>query len=148
MARQRLAEDRLAAEKRSAAFWRRQAEVVEEEAGALQTRAAAAEVSRAGMAEELDSERRKMKEYLQGLKDDFASSEVLQREAIETSMVQNRSLEIQFEGTQLDLKKKSVEVKVLQEILESKNQDIMKISKEKKKKFSAFGRGRRKTLGG
>jgi len=89
-----------------------------------------------------------MKEYLQGLKDDFASSEVLQREAIETSMVQNRSLEIQFEGTQLDLKKKSVEVKVLQEILESKNQDIMKISKEKKKKFSAFGRGRRKTLGG
>jgi hypothetical protein len=58
MARQRLAEDRLEQEKRTAAFWRKQAEIAEEEAGALQTRAAAAEVQRATMEGQLESERR------------------------------------------------------------------------------------------
>ena len=49
MAKQRLAEERLDGEKRAAAFWRNQAEVAEDDAGRLQTRAAAAEVQRAAV---------------------------------------------------------------------------------------------------
>jgi hypothetical protein len=75
MSKQRLAEERLEGERRTAAFWRRQAEAAEEEAGSLQTRAAAAEVQRAAMVEELECERRKIVAMAQALKA-YASSEV------------------------------------------------------------------------
>eukprot|EP00934_Nitzschia_sp_Nitz4_P005576 Nitzschia sp. Nitz4//scaffold240_size29840//1008//4428//NITZ4_008014-RA/size29840-augustus-gene-0.29-mRNA-1//-1//CDS//3329543738//5566//frame0 len=57
MAKARLAEERLDQERRKAASWKKQAEAASEEAGYWQTRAAAADVQRAAVVEELESER-------------------------------------------------------------------------------------------
>jgi kinesin family protein C2/C3 len=59
MARARLAEERLEAEKKNALMWKKQLESAEEQAGHWQTRAAAAEVQRYAVAESLESERKK-----------------------------------------------------------------------------------------
>jgi kinesin family member C2/C3 len=55
IAAQRVAEQRFEAEKRAAAFWRRQAAIADADAGMLQTRAAAAEVQRQVLAEQLST---------------------------------------------------------------------------------------------
>ena len=117
MAKARLAEERLAGERRTASFWRRQAEAAEEDAGALQTRAAAAEVQRASMAEELECERRKAATLMGQLKQRLAFSEIHQREAIESAMERNRSLEIELDGTRRDLLSRNEEAKSLQDEL-------------------------------
>lgn len=117
IAKQRLAEDRLSGERKTAAFWRKQAEAAEEEAGALQTRAAAAEVQRAAVAEVLDSERRNAASIVTLLKGRYASTEVHQKEALENAMDRNRSLEIELDGTRRDLLSKEDEAKTLQESL-------------------------------
>jgi hypothetical protein len=117
MAKARLAEERLAGERRTASFWKRQAEVAEEEAGVLQTRAAAAEVQRASMEEELESERRKTIALVAQLKQRFSSSDILQREAIESAMERNRSLEIELDGTRRDLMSINEEAKILKDEL-------------------------------
>lgn len=60
LAKARMAEERLDQEKRKASVWRKQAETAAEEAGYWQTRAAAADVQRAAMAEELESARQRI----------------------------------------------------------------------------------------
>jgi hypothetical protein len=117
MAKQRLAEDRLAGERKNACFWRSQAEAAEEDAGVLQTRAAAAEVQRAAMIEDLESERQKTQHLISTLKTRFASSEVHKREALESAIERNRALEIELSGTRRDLDSKSEETKHLQDEL-------------------------------
>jgi hypothetical protein len=117
MAKQRLAEDRLAGERKNASFWRSQAEAAEEEAGVLQTRAAAAEVQRAAMIEDLESERQNTQHLIATLKTRFASSEVHKREALESAIERNRALEIELSGTRRDLSSKSEETKHLQDEL-------------------------------
>ena len=57
MATARMAEERLEVERKNATIWRKQAEAAEEKAGHWQTRAAAAEVQRAALAEVLEGER-------------------------------------------------------------------------------------------
>ena len=117
MAKARLAEERLTGERRTATFWRRQAEAAEEEAGVLQTRAAAAEVQRASMSEELESERLKAVTLMTQLKQRFTSLERNQREATESAMERNRSLEIELEGTRRDLSSRNEHAKSLQDEL-------------------------------
>ena len=117
MAKQRLAEERLAGERKNAAFWRKQAEAAEEEAGVLQTRAAAAEVQRAAMNEELHSERQKTSQLIGTLKDRFESSDVHQRDALESAIGRNHALEIELSGSRKDLSSKNEMTKQLQEDL-------------------------------
>jgi hypothetical protein len=64
-----MAEERLSAERKSTAFWRRQAQAAEEEAGSLKTRSAAAEIQQAVMVEELASEKRRAARMFASLKD-------------------------------------------------------------------------------
>lgn len=119
MAKQRVAEERLEGERRTAAFWRRQAEVAEEEAGALQTRAAAAEVQRSAMDEELQSHLRMTSAKVEVLKSRFSSTEVHQKEALEAALERNRALELELESTRRDLAAK----KMHQENLENTNEN-------------------------
>ena len=98
MAKQRIAEERLEGERKNAAFWRKQAETAEEEAGALQTRAAAAEVQRAAMSEALEAERRKVALLTSSMKHRASSTELHQREALESALERNRHLELELEA--------------------------------------------------
>ena len=115
MAKQRLAEERLAAERKTAAFWRKQAEAAEEEAGVLQTRAAAAEVQRAAMAEELESERRKATSLVNTMKKRYKTSESHQNEALESALERNRSLLIELDSTRRELELKSREANTMED---------------------------------
>jgi DNA-binding XRE family transcriptional regulator/DNA-binding Lrp family transcriptional regulator len=119
MAKQRLAEERLKGERRTAAFWRRQAEVAEEEAGALQTRAAAAEVQRSAMEEELHSQRRMSSSHLESFKKRFVSTEVHQQEALEAALERNRALELELDSTRRELTAR----KIQQENLENTSEN-------------------------
>jgi hypothetical protein len=103
IARARVAEDRLNAERKSTKFWRRQAQSAEEEAGSLKTRSAAAEVRQAVMMEELASERRKAARMFASLKKEFKEAEKKQEEEIANLTERRRVLEVE-----LDLMKKDV----------------------------------------
>ena len=103
IARARVAEDRLNAERKSTKFWRRQAQSAEEEAGSLKTRSAAAEVRQAVMMEELASERRKAARMFASLKKEFKEAEKKQEEDIANLTERRRVLEVE-----LDLMKKDV----------------------------------------
>ena len=94
---------------------RRQAEAAEEEAGALQTRAAAAEVQRAAMAEELECERRKASQQLASLKSRYTTNDAEQKQALEAALERNRALELELAGTRHDLVVKHNEAKALEE---------------------------------
>ncbi len=115
ISKQRQAEEKLAAEKKSATFWRKQAQIAEEDAGGLQTRLAVAEVERAGITEELEREKRKAASYIQTFKRDYAISEGIQRETLANAAEQNKLLEIELDGTRRDLIGKAEEVKMLQD---------------------------------
>jgi DNA-binding XRE family transcriptional regulator len=117
LAKARLAEERLTGERRTAAFWRKQAEAAEEEAGILQTRAAAAEVQRAALAEELESEKKLASIRTEQLQHRLAALEGHQREALESAMERNRVLEIELDGTRRNLQVKDDEAKNLHEEL-------------------------------
>ena len=117
MAKQRLAEEKLDGERRTGAFWRRQAEAAEEEAGALQTRAAAAEVQRAAMAEELECERRKAAALVESLKARYVTLDQHQKEALRAALERNRALELELDDTRRDLFVKHDEAKTLEEEL-------------------------------
>lgn len=142
MAKARLAEERLAGERKTASFWRKQAEAAEEEAGVLQTRAAAAEVQRSTMAGELESERQKTASMVVALKGRFSMTETHQREAIESALQRNRALEIELDGTRRDLSSKSQEAKVLKEDLlnAAANGSNRKFSMKGKKKSESTDR--------
>ena len=117
ISKQRQAEEKLAAEKKSASFWRKQAQVAEEDVGGLQTRLAVAEVERAEITEELEREKRKAASYIQTFKRDHAISESIQRETLANAAEQNKLLEIELDGTRRDLLTKAHEVKSLQDTL-------------------------------
>lgn len=103
IARARVAEDRLNAERKSTKFWRRQAQSAEEEAGSLKTRSAAAEVRQAVMMEELASERRKAARMFASLKKEFKDAEKKQEDDIANLTERRRVFEVE-----LDLMKKNV----------------------------------------
>jgi kinesin family protein C2/C3 len=132
MAKQRLAEERLEGERRSATFWRKQAELAEEEAGALQTRAAAAEVQRSAIEERLDAQWRSARDQILSLKAQFAATESSQREALEAAMERNRALELELESTRRDLQSKTANF--------SENNENSGEFSVKKNKKGMFGR--------
>jgi hypothetical protein len=103
MARQRLAEEKLASERRLTAFWKRQAEAAEEEAGALQTRAAAAEVQRSRSQHALQIERELIKEQLEMVKGNLTSTGLRQKKDLEALRERNLAIEIQLERNRLEL---------------------------------------------
>ena len=115
IAKQRQAEEKLATEKKSASFWRRQAQMSEEEVGGLQTRLAVAEVERVTVTGELESEKRKAASYIQTLKRDYSIAEGIQRESLANAAEQNKLLEIELDGTRRDVTVKADEVKLLQD---------------------------------
>jgi kinesin family protein C2/C3 len=138
MAKQRVAEERLEGERRTAAFWRKQAEVAEEEAGALQTRAAAAEVQRSAMDEELQSHLHMASAKVESLKNRFSSTEVHQKEALEAALERNRALELELEATRIDLAAKK---------LQQENAENTSENHRLRKKLSLLGRGKKKVSG-
>ena len=103
MAKQRLAEERLDGERRAAAFWRKQAEIAESEAGFLQTRAAAAEVQRAAFEEQIESERRLAASKMEAMKRRLEALELQQRASADSSMEKNHMLEIEVESLRREL---------------------------------------------
>lgn len=117
LTRARLAEERLEGERKNASIWKKQAEAAEEEAGHWQTRAAAAEVQRAAMVEALGSERQKAAALMDSVKERYASSEVHQRDALESTLDRNRALELEVEVLRQSLNNKSEEVSSLQDAL-------------------------------
>ena len=117
MARQRLAEEKLATERRATAFWRRQAEAAEEDAGALQTRAAAAEVQRVNVQQLLQMERERVGEQLALVKGNLVAVGARQKRELDTVKGRNRTVEIALERTRLDLAVKREENKALNERL-------------------------------
>jgi len=142
MAKARLAEERLSGERKTASFWRKQAEAAEEEAGMLQTRAAAAEVQRATMAEELVTERKRSSEIVSALQNRFSEIEEQQREAYETVIQRTRELEVELDGTRRDLCVKSQEAKTLKDDLtttaaDTRGSAVSKFSLMGKKKIVA-----------
>jgi len=137
MAKQRLAEEKLASERKSAQFWRRQAEEAEQDAGLLTTRAVVAEVQKAEIEAALESERRKNAAYLASLKDDYEASDEVRKAALADAAERNRLLEIELNGTRTDLASRSEEAKILQDALSEVN---TKTSKGKKMSFGMGGR--------
>ena len=116
MAKARMAEERLAGERKAALIWKKQAESAEEEAGHWQTRAAAAEVQRAAMAEDLENERKKAA-TLRTAAHTIPTSEDGKRDALEATMERNRALEFELEVMRQSLNKKMSEVATLQDCL-------------------------------
>ena len=136
IAKQRIAEEKLAEERKSATFWRNQAQKVEDEVGALKTRLTVAQVQRTAVTEELDRERRKAASYIQTMKKDYSSSEALQRELLASAAERNRLLEIELDGTRQDYIAKDEELKSLQEnIVELKNELVLAEKSSKKTKL-------------
>jgi len=106
MAKQRLAEERLDGERRTAAFWRKQAEVAEEEAGLLQTRAASAEVRKSGIEEQLESEKRMAQAQMNNLKARIAQLEAAQLDSLNMALQKNSDLETELGAAKRDLASK------------------------------------------
>ncbi|KAL7550128.1 hypothetical protein ACHAWF_013371 [Thalassiosira exigua] len=111
IARARMAEERLAAERRSTGFWRRQAQAAEEEAGGLKTRSAAAEVRRAAAAEELAGERRRAARMFAGLKSEFVAAERRQAEEAGEVVEQKRAAEAELQECREELRRKDEEAR-------------------------------------
>ena len=119
IARARMAEERLSAERKSTAFWRRQAQAAEEEAGSLKTRSAGAEVKQAVLMEELASERRKAARMFASLRQEFVSTEKVHAKELHDTQESKRSLEMELEH----LKKELIETKAeMQRIVEAEEE--------------------------
>lgn len=121
-------------ERRAAAFWRKQAEVAEEEAGTFQTREAAAEVQRAAMEEQLEHERRTVFEQIAALRARYTSMDTSQREALESAMERNRALEMELDATRRDLQSKN-------EMFLENNEDDMPKNRKTKRGFGHKKKG-------
>jgi hypothetical protein len=111
IARARIAEERLAAERKSAKFWRMQAQAAEEEAGGLKTRSAAAEVKQAVLTEELASERRKAARMFALLKQEFQEAEKKQGGELNSVLEGKRMLEEELNELKEKLEEKSPDTK-------------------------------------
>jgi len=135
MARQRLAEEKLASEKRSTAFWKRQAEAAEEEAGTLQTRAAAAEIQRSRAQHMLQMEREMVAEQLVLVKGNLVSTGARQKLELEALRERNRALEIAIERTRLELGMNREENKSLLEQLTQLKLTSQEVSNTSKMKL-------------
>lgn len=142
IAKQRAAEERLMAERKSAAFWRKQAQIAEDEVGALHTRVAAAEIDLATKTAALEHDKRKAASYILSLKQDFSKTESIQIESLARKTDQNRLLEIELEGTRSDLNTKEDELKALQEQIVEMKANFSKPSRPsgKKKFFGSRGK--------
>lgn len=95
LASQRRAEERLAAEKQSSQFWRHQAAVAEDEAGRLQTAAAAANVQRKLTELQLESSRRLAATHATAWHAQVKALEERHERVLEEAWAANRGLEEQ-----------------------------------------------------
>lgn len=111
IARARIAEERLAAERKSAKFWRMQAQAAEEEAGGLKTRSAAAEVKQAVVTEELASERRKAARMFASLKKEFQDAEKKQGGELNMVLERKRMLEVELSELKEKLERNCADTK-------------------------------------
>jgi kinesin family member C2/C3 len=145
MAKQRIAEERLEGERRAAAFWRTQAEIAEEQAGVLQTRAAAAEVQRAALAEQLLCDRQRAQEEMNRLRGRYTSTDAAQRDALDAAGERSRVLELELDATRRDLQAQRDELAELLLIVDE--QPDGSGNKHRKVKRN-FGRGKGKKSDG
>jgi len=146
IAKQRAAEQKLAVERKSASFWRKQAQTVEDEASGFQTRLAVAQVQRTAVTEELEREKRKAASYIQTMKRDYSMSESIQRETLVSAAEQNRLLEIELDGTRRDLEAKAEEAKYLQECIVDLKDGTTNVGKTSNKK-TFFGKSKKQPRG-
>lgn len=110
IARARMAEERLSAERKSTAFWRRQAQAAEEEAGSLKTKSAGAEVKRAVLMEELASERRKAARMFASLRQEFVKAEKGHVNELNDAQEKGRVLEMELQQVKGELMEKKMEL--------------------------------------
>ena len=129
IARARMAEERLSAERKSTSFWRRQAQSAEEEAGSLKTRSAGAEVKQAVVMEELASERRKAARMFASLRQEFVNAEKGHGKELTDTQEKKRALEMELEH----VKKEFTETKM-------EMQRIVDAEKERKEKSRGSNR--------
>lgn len=129
IARARMAEERLSAERKSTAFWRRQAQAAEEEAGSLKTRSAGAEVKQAVLMEELASERRKAARMFATLRQEFVNAEKVHAKELNDEQERRRALEMDLEY-------------VKNELIETKRELQVILDAEKERKDKARGSNR------
>lgn len=127
MAKARVAEERLEGERRTAQFWRKQAEVAEDEAGMLHTRVAAAEVQRAALEEQLKLERRLLQSQNIVLKERFLQADMNQRQILEQTIERNRSLELELDAARREL--------VLRQDVNDTETELSKATGKKKRSF-------------
>jgi kinesin family protein C2/C3 len=119
IAKQRLAEERLESERRTSAFWRKQAEIAESEAGHLQTRAAAAEVQRAAFEEQIESERRLAESKIEAMKGHLETLHSQQLASIDETMERNRTLEIELQALRQELQARKEHVEDVENVNDS-----------------------------
>ena len=110
IARARMAEERLSAERKSTAFWRRQAQAAEEEAGSLKTKSAGAEVKQAVLMEELASERRKAARMFASLRQEFVNAEKGHVNELNDAQEKGRGLEMELQQVKGELMEKNMEL--------------------------------------
>jgi len=103
IARARMAEERLASERKSSRFWRAQAQASEEEAGGLTTRSAVAEIRRAAMMEELAGERRRAARVFKSLRSEFREGERRHEAELEEAGARGRELEVELDQVKAEL---------------------------------------------
>uniref|UniRef100_A0A7S4IAA4 Kinesin motor domain-containing protein n=1 Tax=Odontella aurita TaxID=265563 RepID=A0A7S4IAA4_9STRA len=140
MAKQRDAEERLSKERKSAQFWRKQAEESEEEKGGLRTRAAAAEVQRSAMSSELQGERQRAKEDATRLREERVRIEKAKAEELALASERNRLLEAELDKARRDLTARSMEAKSLHETLTEIKNNPAVVEKSGGRKKLSFGR--------
>lgn len=112
---QRSAEEKLAAERKSVQFWRKQAEAAEQDSGLLTTRAVVAEIQKAETDAKLASEQRKNVAYFEALKKEYEDSDQNLKEALADATERNRLLEIELDRARNDS---------VSEVTESKGEQI------------------------
>jgi kinesin family protein C2/C3 len=103
MAKHRIAAEQYEQERRTSAFWKQQAEQKAQEAGALQTAAAAAQVGRAAAETALVCERRGAVVAYENLRAQWHAEREMQRELLEAACEKNRVLELELESTRRQL---------------------------------------------
>jgi kinesin family protein C2/C3 len=145
IARARMAEERLSAERKSTAFWRRQAQAAEEEAGSLKTRSAGAEVKQAVLMEELASERRKAARMFASLRQEFANAEKVHAKELNDEQERRRALEMELEH----VKKELIDTKMeLQGIVDAEKERKEKAARGSNRMALSFRSARKNSSGG
>ena len=111
LSRQRVAEERLTEEIKSATLWKDRARIAEEKAGECMTQSAIAEVRCTVMEDELKREKVKCMDLKRDWKTDLILVEKVQKEELAAALEKNHLLEIELDCIRKDMQVKDEEIK-------------------------------------